>query len=61
MRLLILIAAIAALCALRPKKAAPAYLALGDSYTIGESVDSDSRYPVQALHILFPGSHPDIQ
>ncbi|GGA88022.1 lysophospholipase [Puia dinghuensis] len=28
------------------------YLALGDSYTIGEAVDSNDRYPVQALHLI---------
>ncbi|MFD2033941.1 SGNH/GDSL hydrolase family protein [Belliella marina] len=28
------------------------YLALGDSYTIGEGVDADDRYPNQAIKIL---------
>lgn len=28
------------------------YLALGDSYTIGESVDADMRWPVQLVHRL---------
>ena len=28
------------------------YLALGDSYTIGESVDADQRYPVQLIDSL---------
>jgi len=60
MKPLILIAAIAAMVAVRPHKAAPTYLALGDSYTIGESVDSSQRYPVQALRQLYPGSHPHI-
>jgi lysophospholipase L1-like esterase len=60
MRLLIPIAAIAALAFLRPHKTRPTYLALGDSYTIGESVDSSQRYPVQALQQLYPGDHPHI-
>lgn len=60
MRLLIPFVAIAALAFLRPHKAVPTYLALGDSYTIGESVDSSQRYPVQALHQLYQGGHPDI-
>lgn len=54
------IAAIAAICSLRSKKAAPAYLALGDSYTIGEAVDSGDRYPVQALRRLDPAGRPEI-
>ncbi|MDP4256434.1 MAG: GDSL-type esterase/lipase family protein [Bacteroidota bacterium] len=29
-----------------------AYLALGDSYTIGESVDPDDRYPVRTVRLL---------
>lgn len=60
MRFLIPIVAIATLAFLRPHKAAPTYLALGDSYTIGESVDSSQRYPVQALQQLYPGGHPHI-
>ena len=32
------------------------YLALGDSYTIGESVAEDERYPVQLGERLFPDS-----
>lgn len=32
------------------------YLALGDSYTIGESVAVDERYPVQLRDSLFPDS-----
>jgi lysophospholipase L1-like esterase len=51
---------LAALYPFRPQKAAPSYLALGDSYTIGESVEDSERYPVQALHQLFPGSRPEI-
>jgi lysophospholipase L1-like esterase len=31
---------------------APAYLALGDSYTIGESVGREDRYPIQAVQML---------
>ena len=56
MRLFIAIAAIAGLFALRPQKPSSSYLALGDSYTIGDSVDSNQRYPVQAIHHLFPDS-----
>jgi lysophospholipase L1-like esterase len=49
------------LAALYPlQKPVPAYLALGDSYTIGESVNEDQLYPVQALHQLFPNSRPEI-
>jgi len=49
------------LAALYPlQKSVPAYLALGDSYTIGESVDASQRYPVQALHQLYPGRQPEI-
>ena len=50
----------AALCALHTPKPAPSYLALGDSYTIGEAVDSDERYPVQALQAVEPGGKVDI-
>lgn len=31
------------------------YLALGDSYTIGESVTANARYPVQLANALVPG------
>src|SRR5262249_48656393 len=31
-----------------------------DSYTIGESVAENERYPVQALHQLFPDDQPEI-
>lgn len=43
-------------------KSTPSYLALGDSYTIGEAVDPGDRYPIQALQQLFPegGYAPDI-
>jgi lysophospholipase L1-like esterase len=59
-RLLFVITAIAALCSLKTHNPNPSYLALGDSYTIGESVDSNDRYPVQALHQIDPGGRPDI-
>lgn len=37
------------------------YLALGDSYTIGESVNPPDRYPVQALKLYCPSCDvPDI-
>jgi lysophospholipase L1-like esterase len=32
------------------------YLALGDSYTIGQSVAADDRYPVQTIQLLFNDS-----
>jgi lysophospholipase L1-like esterase len=35
------------------------YLALGDSYTIGESVDAAERYPVQARRMLVENDHLD--
>lgn len=36
------------------------YLALGDSYTIGESVGVEDRYPVQAMRLLDLTDTPDI-
>jgi lysophospholipase L1-like esterase len=36
------------------------YLALGDSYTIGESVPESERWPVQLAAALAPGSTPAI-
>jgi len=47
------------------RRAAATYLALGDSYTIGESVDPVERYPVQAARLLsgtdhLPCQDPDI-
>jgi lysophospholipase L1-like esterase len=33
------------------------YLALGDSYTIGESVDAGERYPVQVRRLLAENDH----
>jgi lysophospholipase L1-like esterase len=33
------------------------YLALGDSYTIGESVDPEERYPVQVRRLLVKNDH----
>src|SRR5580692_1635543 len=35
----------------------PKYLALGDSYTIGESVDPEDRYPVQVMRLLAQRDH----
>src|SRR5579863_3355496 len=35
------------------------YLALGDSYTIGESVGPDERYPVQVRRLLAAADHLD--
>src|SRR5580658_5199781 len=35
------------------------YLALGDSYTIGESVDPDERYPAQVRRLLAAADHLD--
>jgi lysophospholipase L1-like esterase len=37
---------------------APAYLALGDSYTIGESVGREDRYPEQAVQLLRADHQP---
>jgi lysophospholipase L1-like esterase len=44
-----------------PKAAAPTYLALGDSYTIGESVDAADRYPAQAVSLLNKTDHLSCQ
>lgn len=46
-------------------RSGPSYLALGDSYTCGESVNADDRYPVRAAHLLIqndkvPCQDPDI-
>ena len=35
-----------------PNSSTKTYLALGDSYTIGQSIDSSDRYPAQAAAIL---------
>ncbi len=35
------------------------YLALGDSYTIGKSVPTNMRYPVQIIDSLFPNNEED--
>jgi lysophospholipase L1-like esterase len=48
-----------------PGAAVATYLALGDSYTIGESVDAADRYPAQAVSLLnkadhLPCQNPDI-
>jgi lysophospholipase L1-like esterase len=40
-----------------PTAAVASYLALGDSYTIGESVDAADRYPVQAVSLLNKTDH----
>ena len=37
------------------KKIALKYLALGDSYTIGEAVPASDRYPMQLVHLLRSG------
>lgn len=42
------------------RRSAPVYLALGDSYTIGESVSADERYPVQAMQAAGIPGQPDI-
>jgi len=42
-------------------RAAGTYLALGDSYTIGESVDPADRYPVQAVRLLNGTDHLSCQ
>lgn len=44
-----------------PGAAAGNYLALGDSYTIGESVDPADRYPVQAVRLLNGTDHLSCQ
>jgi len=36
------------------------YLALGDSYTIGESVEESQRWPVQLANAIAPGAKPTI-
>ena len=43
---------LAATCASDPAAAAPRYLALGDSYTIGESVPEAEQWPVQLVRLL---------
>ena len=45
---------------LTPKKTTLSYLALGDSYTIGESVGMEDRYPVQVMRMLHLNDTPDI-
>ncbi len=61
-RLLVLILL---LLPLRPEKTTLSYLALGDSYTIGESVLPEDRYPAQVMRALCAqgyscGEQPDI-
>jgi len=43
---------LAATCASDPAAAVPRYLALGDSYTIGESVPESEQWPVQLARML---------
>lgn len=62
MRLLILILL---LIPLQPERTTLSYLALGDSYTIGESVAPEDRYPAQVMRALCAegyscGEQPDI-
>ena len=50
---------------LQPKRTTLSYLALGDSYTIGESVAPEDRYPAQVMRALCAegyscGEQPDI-
>src|SRR6185437_5211944 len=35
-----------------PVDTSKTYLALGDSYTIGQSIDTPGRYPVQTVNLL---------
>ncbi len=54
-RIALLVAVVASARTLHPQNAredAMRFLALGDSYTIGEGVDSASRWPVQLARIL---------
>lgn len=44
--------------AVTPMRPAATYLALGDSYTIGESVEASGRWPVQLAALLSSGAHP---
>ena len=44
----------------RDRPATPGYLALGDSYTIGESVAATERYPVLAMQEAGIPGQPDI-
>ena len=62
MRLLVLILL---LIPLQPQRTTLSYLALGDSYTIGESVAPEDRYPAQVMRALCAegyscGEQPDI-
>src|SRR5688572_111321 len=40
------------------REIAARFLALGDSYTIGESVDESQRWPVQLVRLLQEGGAP---
>ena len=44
--------------AVTPMRPTSTYLALGDSYTIGESVEASGRWPVQLAALLRGGAHP---
>lgn len=44
--------------AVTPMRPTATYLALGDSYTIGESVEASGRWPVQLAALLSSGAHP---
>ena len=52
MRLAIAALLLASCSGMTSAPASPRYLALGDSYTIGESVDPDQRFPHQLAHAL---------
>ena len=52
MRRLLLISSLLASAGCNPAKPAAQYLALGDSYTSGESVSANDRWPVQLAHRL---------
>jgi lysophospholipase L1-like esterase len=49
------------MAASQPKAGVATYLALGDSYTIGESVDAADRYPAQAVSLLNKADHLSCQ
>jgi len=52
MRSLALALIVLASCTAMPSSSSTRYLALGDSYTIGESVDASERFPVQLARTL---------
>jgi lysophospholipase L1-like esterase len=62
---ILLMAAVCFIGGVAPPVASRSYLALGDSYTIGESIEPQDRYPVQAAQLLRSFDHlhckdPDI-